>query len=739
MTLESFCHLAIDGLDLDLRVRAVETRERLHELPQIDVTFEPFEGGMMRAALDVDALLGKTARVTLASEAAESVLTGEVDAVRLHATGATIAIAHPAAVLSATVDHRVLVERDAVSIAKDVFAEHGVSVTERIASTPAPRPQCVQAFEADLAFCTRLLADEGIALLADATTGEVTFCEGSGGFQPIDGGEALGWGGGEASGLATAEVVFDTRLRERLAPTCVQLRDYWFEKPELDLRVEAGEGPLSHYAFCGASAAVGGTAARGVPSAAGASRYHDAGAGRELAQKRLASLRREAVVLEARTTSPRIAVGRTFRLEGAPRDDLHRTWVVISLARHLAERREANQPRYVADFVAVPADDGYRPRPAAPASMGGISTANITGPSGQEIAPDEHGRVTARLRYDRRGTSDDRSSTPARVLQPPTTGGFFLPRVGWDALVAFTGPSGDEPFVLGRLDNGAAPPAEALPGNKARSAFGTPTTPGGGSGNMVRIDDGAGAEEMTVVASSNYDEQTAINKKTSIKGSEVRTVGANRDLSVDANRGLEVDGAQLVSVGANRRQTAGGGVVIGSASETISVGGTRDFTVGGDETTLVAGGLTRTVGGAKNTIALANNNRHVDAASHIAVGGAWGETGSMSAVSVVGLSNLESSAIAIKAVKYGLQASALAETVGSRIEKAATIALDVGGALALSFGATAIDGPTVHIKAGSIKITGGGGVLSVSNGSVSFTGAFKAGGHVRSKSKATHG
>lgn len=736
--LDAFTHFEIDGTDADLRVRSVETSERLHELPTVEVTLEPFEEGMTRRALDPEALLGQKARLTLSSETAETVLVGVVDAVRLHATGATIVVAHPAASLARTVDHRVFVDKDAVAIAEAVLSDHALAPKKQLSTAPAARPQCVQAFESDLDFVSRVLADEGVTLLADATSGDVVFAEGKSAFAPIDGGEHLSWSGDEASALRSAEVVFDARLRERLAPTRVTLRDYDFEKPELELEAETGDGALRHYAFCGSGPAVAGRPGRGASNAVGASRYRDVGDGKGIAERRLAALRRDARVLEARTTSPRVAVGRSFTLDGAPRDDMSGSWLVVSLARHLVERRSpADGPRYVAELVAVPADTTWRPSPTS-ASMGGLLTATITGPSGQEISPDAHGRVTALLRYDRRGEPSERSSTPARVLQPPTTGGFFLPRVGWEALVGFSGPSGDVPYVLGRLDNGAAPPAESLPGKQVRSALGTPTTPGGGSANMFRIDDGAGAEEMTVVASSNYDEQTAVNKKTSIAGSDFRTVGANRETACDANRGLSVDGAQIVSVGGNRRHTAGGGVVVDSASEAVSVGGARNFTVGGDLTSLVHGTLTRTVGGAKTVTAYASNNRHVDGASTLGIGGVWAESGAMSAVSVVGLSNLAASATGIKAGKYGMQASALSETVGARLEKAATIVLDAG-TISMGFGATKIDGPTVHIKASSITVTAGGGVLSVKSGSVSFKGAFKAGGHVRSKGKATNG
>lgn len=734
MAISSFSHLEIDGVSAELRVRTAESEERVHEPPVLSVTCEAFKAGADRAPLEPEALLGKKATLTLAGDGADAVLEGVVDAVRLHATGMTVTIVHPMAGLARAVDHRAFVEKDAIAIAKTILGEHDLAAEVRVPESPKPRHQCVQAWESDLAFVGRLLAEEGITLLAELGPGApISFAEGAAAFHPVVGEERLPCVASGASGMTAAEHVSDVRLRHRVAPTRVSVRDYDFEKPALDLTAEAGEGGLAHVAF--------GSAAHGGASA---TRYRDVTTGKAVAGKRLAALRREAHVLEGSTTSPRVGLGKTFVLHGAPREDLNRKWLVVELRRRLtepaagAESRGAGE-RYRATFSAVKADDGYRPAvPAAP-SMGGLATATVTGASGQEISTDAHGRVTGLLRYDRRGSKDDKSSTALRVLHPPTSGGFLLPRVGWEALVAFVGASGDEPYVLGRLGNGAAPPAESLPGKKICSNFGTPTTPGGGSANMLRMNDSAGSEEMTVVASSNYDEQTAANKKTGVGGSESRTVGANRELACDVNRALKVGGAQSITVGANRRETAGAGIVVGSASETVIVAGTRNFSVGGDQTSLVKGALTRLVGGAKVALPLAGNNRHVDAASTVLVGGAWAETGAVAAVSVAGLSNLASSAIGIKTGKYAMSATGLAENVGSRLESGAVVKLEAGGAIAMSFGATKLEAPTVHVKAGSITVNAGGGTLTVNPGSVTFKGDFKMGGHVAGKGKATHG
>lgn len=380
-------------------------------------------------------------------------------------------------------------------------------------------------------------------------------------------------------------------------------------------------------------------------------------------------------------------------------------------------------------------DRDRRPDP----TMGGVQTATITGADGQEIHTDELGRVRGKLRYDVDKPADDKASAWCRVLHPPTSGGFMLPRTGWEALVGFSRDSGDEPYVLGRLDNGAAPSAESLPSKQVCSNFGTPTTPGRGAPNMLRMTDTAGNEDMSLTASRDWNEQTTSNKSLAIKGSLSHSIGVNHNISVAAARGLKVDAAMITSVGGNRKITAATGVVTEAGAENVAVAGMRSFDVGGDQLTKVGGTLSRTVGGAKVTVPIASNNRHVDGSSTMTVGGAWIETGATASMTVAGTAALTCSATAIKAGKYSLKATALSETCGARSEAAPNVGIKSGGALTLTFGATTVNAPTVVIKGSSITISAGGGVLSVSPGSVKFTGLLEAGGHVRSAGDAKHG
>jgi type VI secretion system secreted protein VgrG len=353
----------------------------------------------------------------------------------------------------------------------------------------------------------------------------------------------------------------------------------------------------------------------------------------------------------------------------------------------------------------------------------------VVGPSGAEIHTDEAGRIKARFRWDRRSPEDDRASAWVRPLQPPLSGGFFLPRAGWEVLVGFMSEpaaTGDTPIELGRLMNGTAPPAESLPAQKVRSSWGTLTTPGGGKQNQLRFDDAAGAEGLHVAASKDYNERTGNDKVVTVTSDETNTVGGNHINTVTLQQESLIKGAQTYSVGGDREVTTVGALGISAASEAVTVGGVRKFQVGGDFETKAAS-VSRIVGAAENVVAIVEANRHVTGASTIAVGATWAEVGGVSAsTGVLGASTLTvAGPLSVRAANASINASVLTETYagvyrghagGKLTLKAPTIKLKAGGAFKAKgahvfFKATRkivvnAGGVTITITPGSIKVKG---------------------------------
>jgi type VI secretion system secreted protein VgrG len=600
MSLDQTVSLTIDGFDKPLRVVHVRVRERLHSPTIVDVLCAVHDDGAL-ATLDAADALTQQAKVSIATGGDPRVFEGVIVDVEEVDGGYQVRLAPKIALLDEAVDYQLFKDLDAVAIAEQVLGEHGITVEKRVSRTLAKRPQCVQAFESDLAFVSRILADEGVVWhAAHGSRDQVRFCDHRSAFDDVEGLDPLRVV--EGAGLVAAASVHRARLTRSATTGRVILRDYDFTAPKRDLTREAGSGNIAAYEYPGG--------------------YTEASVGEDLAKIRLEEAQRRQLTLTGEASSPRIEAGAVITLTDAPRDDMNGRWLVVEVEHEGHDQSSQQQERYVARFTAVPADKGYRAKRTRAPSLGGVQTAVVAGPSGAEIHPDEFARVKALHRWDRRRKQDDQSSAFLRTMQPPTSGGFFLPRVGWEVVLGHRTPSGDQPFELGRLDTGQARPFASLPGNQVVSSFGSATTPGGGGGSHVALNDTAGNEGMAFHASRDFNEKTENDKVTGVSASETLTVGSNRTLIVGKVFRESVTGAQSHTISSNRTVNVGANMSINSASETVSVGGLRAFKIGGDYQTGCAS-LTRLVGAAKTEAAIESVGRSVTGVSTVLVGGAW--------------------------------------------------------------------------------------------------------------------
>jgi type VI secretion system secreted protein VgrG len=130
----------------------------------------------------------------------------------------------------------------------------------------------------------------------------------------------------------------------------------------------------------------------------------------------------------------------------------------------------------------IPLTPEHRAKPTAP----GIQTATVVGPPGEEIHTDEHGRVKLQFHWQRpqdhpAGTAsfDDKSSTWVRVIHSSAGANWgeqFIPRIGQEVLVDFIEGDIDRPIITGVLHNGRQQPpafsdAGSLPANKTLSGI----------------------------------------------------------------------------------------------------------------------------------------------------------------------------------------------------------------------------------------------------------------------------
>lgn len=715
MTLAQTFTLEIDGAAFDASIRRVRGRERMHAPSWFEITCAPAEAEGATPEVAPASLLAMKAKLSLAlPDGGERVVEGFVDAVEAVDAGFRITIVPKIALLGDAVDHQVFVDQTAVEVVESVLAEHGIRVEKRLRRTPAKRAQCVQFFESDLDFVSRLCSEEGINWYIPAgKTDKVTLSDDAAGYDDVDG--AAAFTVREQGGLQAGESVFEAQVRRTVVPDKVTLRDYNFEKPLLDQTATAsmGDGKRERYEYPGG--------------------YSDPALGATMAQIRLDQLRARSVVLTGRTTSRRFSPGYVVTIAHSSREHIAGRWLILDVEHDGSDHGagEANEHRYVARFTAVPADASYREDRRPAPVVGGIQTATVTGASGSEIHTEQYGRTKVQLRWERRRPADDTASTFVRVVQPPTSGGFFLPRVGWEALVSFQGGSPDVPYMVGRLYNGQAPPPSGLPGKKVVSAFGTQTTPGGGSGNLIETDDTAGSEGMNFNASKDFNERTENDKNSSITANDSWTVGAARKLIVGQVLSVNVGASQSYTVGGSRTVNVTSNKSISAGAETVMIGGLRTFNIGGDYQTFCSG-LTRLVGGAKAETAIESVVRSVKGASTSLIGGSWTTVAGVSAnVSVSGAATeLVSGAKSIKASKYHLAVKgAYNETLASRTVKAGGDRQEgFGAAASYNIGATAtIKASEITVKASSkITLQAGGATITITSGAIKVDGDFKS-------------
>lgn len=641
---------------------------------------------------------------------------GLVDAVETEPGGARVTIVARVMPLEQGCDHRVFVDLDSLEIAKTLLEEAGLTVEVR-ASKPAARKQCVQAFESPLAFVLRILSEDGITVWVEQGESEdvVVLADSGAAFTDLPGDKVLPFR--PAGDLAGGEAIHAIELASRFTHDGTSVGDYDPDKPTLDLNVSHGETSYPRHAFPG--------------------QHRTPEDGKKRAQLLYEQLRRDRTVVRAVTSCRYVAVGFVFEVADAPRDDLRGPFRVIE-ARHRgqdhdgASDRQERDPRYLADVVAVPMATVIRPPLPRAASLGGLQTMTVTGSSGAEIHTEGQGRIKAHFRWDRLRPMDDTASAWIRPLQPALSGGFLLPRVGWEVLTAFRSEpaaDGDAAFELGRMIHGQAPPAESLPGQKVRSNWGTLTTPGGGKQNQLRFDDAAGNEGMLTNASTNFTERTENDKVVIVTANETNTVGGDHQNTVTIQQQTAVTGAQSLTVSGNRELTTVGLFGVSAASELVTVGATRDIKVGGDYETKAAT-LARVVGAAENVIAIQETNRHVTGASTIVVGGTWTEIGGLTAsTGVLGASTLKvDGPMSIKAQNVSINATTLSEKYdgvykghagGKLTGESATVKLKAGGAMK-------VKGADVLFKASAkIVVKAGGVTITITPSSIKVKGKVK--------------
>lgn len=502
---------------------------------------------------------------------------------------------------------RIFQDRTVQEILTAVLADLRVPCAFRLRGSQRPKAYCVQYQETDLDFVTRLTAEEGIffhfepGIVGSSEPWDtVVFCDSADymSIGDVPGDSAIPFR--PDSGLGPEdEAITSFAARRKVRTASVELRDYDFHRPLLDLTAEAAAP---------AGEADGHGLGPGLPRVYHpVSDYDDPEIRKERADVLLAQLRRSAHTARGQSSSRRFRPGRRFELEGHPNDAYARSWAVTRVEHQgkLPDRARGavsgDEPVYRNTFECAPAEVAYRPRRVLRPPRQVLETAIVVGPAGEAVYTDRLGRIKVQFHWDRDGARDEHSSCWLRVSQAwagPSWGFQFIPRVGMEVLVSFVGGDPDRPVVTGCLYNPVCPPSFDLPANATRSGIRTRTVPGHDGFNEISFEDRMGHETIFVHAERDLSEVVKHDHSISVGRFDPESPEGDQRVRVARDRHVEVGADQTTRVGGNLEEDVQGDRIVTVHGGAITrLLGPRTEQVEGGLHEEIAEGYTRLVGG----------------------------------------------------------------------------------------------------------------------------------------------
>ncbi|ECZ5471758.1 type VI secretion system tip protein VgrG, partial [Salmonella enterica subsp. houtenae] len=410
-------------------------------------------------------------------------------------------------------------------------------------------------------------------------------------------------------------------------------------------------------------------------------RFKDGTHGEAFARYQMEGWRHDTETATCISNSPELCPGKRFTLTGHPSERLNREWQVVSSvlvgdqpqALHGSGGQGTTLDNH---FEAIPADRTWRVPPQPKPSVDGPQSAIVTGPAGEEIFCDEHGRVRVRFHWDRYCPGNEDSSCWVRVSQAWAGAGFgnlAIPRVGQEVIVDFLNGDPDQPIIMGRTYHQDNRSPGSLPGTKTQMTIRSKTYKGSGF-NELRFEDATDQEQVYIHAQKDMDTEVLNDRSTKVRHDHTESIGNNQKITV-------VKG-QTVSVGTKKE---------GGHDQTITVANNRSITVRNDQTLKVTND--RMAGISHDDGLYVKNDRRVT------VGGKQEHTTTGDHISLVkGTHSLEVKGDLARKVSGALGIKVRNEIV---LESGGKITLKVGSSfVVIHAGGVDIVGPKINLNSG---------------------------------------
>jgi type VI secretion system secreted protein VgrG len=439
--------------------------------------------------------------------------------------------------LTRATDCKIYQDKTIPEIIEEVFSDFGCSelVEDTLTGTYDKLEYVVQYRETAFNFVSRLMEHEGIYYFFKHENGKhkLVLADAPSAHETVEDYEEIPC---QDTAAATKQGVTEWTHEARLMPGKYSLRDFDFKVPKKDLNSEKsimGKHTLADF-----------------PIFDYPGDYIEKASGDTKAESRMEELAIQHNIFKAKSDARGLVVGCKFKLTGAAREAEDAEYVITSMKVSAYEPlpgARAEEELFRSEFTCVPADQQIRPTRRTPKPLiNGPQTAIVTGPSGEEILTDEHGRVKVHFHWDRWNAFDDKSSCWIRVAQlwaGKSWGAMFIPRVNQEVIVEFLEGDPDRPIITGRVYNGDNTPPYALPGSKNISGIKSDSTKGGGGYNEFSYDDTKGSEKITIHAQKDM--------TTTVEHDMTDTVKNDRAITVDGKHTetIKLDTAITVSDG----------------------------------------------------------------------------------------------------------------------------------------------------------------------------------------------
>ncbi|SIZ70796.1 Rhs element protein [Shigella sonnei] len=475
---------------------------------------------------------------------------------------------------------RIFQNEDIESILATILKENGVTEWSPLFSEPHPsREFCVQYGETDYDFLCRMAAEEGIFFYEEhaqkSTDQSLVLCDT---VRYLPESFEIPWNPNTRTEVSTL-CISQFRYSAQIRPSSVVTKDYTFKRPGWPGRFDQ-EGQYQDYQRTQYE----------VYDYPG--RFKGAH-GQNFARWQMDGWRNNAEVARGTSRSPEIWPGRRIVLTGHPQANLNREWQVVASDLHgeqpqAVPGRRGSGTTLENHFAVIPADRTWRPQPLMKPLVDGPQSAVVTGPAGEEIFCDEHGRVRVKFNWDRYNPSNQDSSCWIRVAQAWAGTGFgnlAIPRVGQEVIVDFLNGDPDQPIIMGRTYHQENRTPGSLPGTKTQMTIRSKTYKGSGF-NELKFDDATGKEQVYIHAQKNMNTEVLNNRTTDVINNHAETIGNNQMIAVTNN--------QIETVGVNQIETVG-------SNQIIKVGSVQVETIGLVRALTVGVAYQTTVGGIMNT------------------------------------------------------------------------------------------------------------------------------------------